>query len=192
MLELGSSYNLDVRAIAAGIALDHPEIFERKVQEDAVRVLGVKWKSESNSFDHYRSKAHVAGIILKHLNIPELKELERSAKWRIERMVELGSSYDFDVKAIAAGVILNTVSSPVQASPEYGGIDFNPNNINLNEQGNKMRINFSAAGLQNLNPESINGILPVIINISPLPSILPLLGLAPQREEEGFEVSSLN
>ncbi|MCK5012361.1 MAG: LysM peptidoglycan-binding domain-containing protein [Candidatus Omnitrophica bacterium] len=192
MLELGSSYNLDVRAIAAGIALDHPEIFERKVQEDAVRVLGVKWKSESNSFDHYRSKAHVAGIILKHLNIPELKELERSAKWRIERMVELGSSYDFDVKAIAAGVILNTVSSPVQASPEYGGIDFNPNNINLNEQGDKMRINFSAAGLQNLNPESINGILPVIINISPLPSILPLLGLAPQREEEGFEVSSLN
>ena len=34
-------------------------------------------------------------------------------------------------------------------------------------------------------------VLPVIINIAPLPSVLPLLGLEPQRDEE-FEVSSLN
>ena len=81
-------------------------------------------------------------------------------------------------------------SSPV--SPEYGGIDFNPNNINLNERGDRLQINFSTTNIQNLNLESINGILPVIINISPLPSVLPLLGLEPQREEEEFELSSLN
>ena len=72
-----------------------------------------------------------------------------------------------------------------------GGIDFNPNNVSIDEQGDKVQINFSPSPLQNLNPESINGILPVIINISPLPSVLPLLGLEPQRDEE-FEVSSLN
>jgi len=93
-------------------------------------------------------------------------------------------------------------SSPVRSSTEEaidqnalantGGIDFNPNNINLNEQGDKIQINFSASALQSLNPESIIGILPVIINISPLPSIMPLLGLAPQKEKDYLEVSSLN
>ena len=82
-------------------------------------------------------------------------------------------------------------SSPAQLSPDYGGIDFNPNNINLSEQGDKVQINFSPTDIQSLNLQSINGILPVIINISPLPSVLPLLGLSPQKEEE-FEVSSLN
>jgi len=81
-------------------------------------------------------------------------------------------------------------SSPIVSELNPGGIDFNPNNINLSEQGDKMQIKFSTTGLQNLNLESINGILPVIINISPLPSILPLLGLAPK--EEDFELSSLN
>jgi len=37
----------------------------------------------------------------------------------------------------------------------------------------------------------ITGFAPVIINITPLPSILPLLGLEPGKNEE-FEVSSLN
>jgi len=88
-------------------------------------------------------------------------------------------------------------SSPVGDSVKLGtdtkgGIDFNPNNINLSEQGDKMQINFSATDIQNLNLESINGILPVIINISPLPSIMPLLGLAPQKEKDYLEVSSLN
>ena len=79
-----------------------------------------------------------------------------------------------------------------ESSSPIGGIDFNPNNINLSEQGDKMQINFSATDLQNLNPESINGILPVIINISPLPSFLPLLGLEPRKKENYVEVSSLN
>lgn len=72
-----------------------------------------------------------------------------------------------------------------------GGIDFNSNNANINEQGDKIQINFSTANIEGLNPESINGILPVIINISPLQSVLPLLGLEPKKEEE-FELSSLN
>ena len=66
---------------------------------------------------------------------------------------------------------------PRQSKAEHGGIDFNPNNLNLSEQGDKSQIQFSADNIQDLNPQSINGILPVIINISPLPSVLPLLGL---------------
>ena len=91
---------------------------------------------------------------------------------------------------------MNPASSPVSlneadSKEQLGGIDFNSNNVNLIEQGDKFQIDFSATGLETLNPESINGILPVIINISPLPSVLPLLGLGQKKEEE-FKLSYLN
>jgi len=95
---------------------------------------------------------------------------------------------------LAVGIDLTDVASSPATTPvsqEYGGIDFNANNLNLTEHGDKMQIKFSDIDIENLNPESINGILPVIINISPLPSILPLLGLEPRKDED-FELSSLN
>jgi len=100
-----------------------------------------------------------------------------------EREIEYANQQDERLQQ----AIAQASSSPLKIP---GGIDFNPNNVNLTEQGDKVQINFTNTGIQNFNPESINGILPVIINISPLPSILPLLGLAPKEEE--FEVSSLN
>jgi len=77
-------------------------------------------------------------------------------------------------------------SSPVSSLSlkKPGGIDFNPNHVDLSEEGDEIQIRFSASDLQNLDPQSITGILPVIIHITPLPSVLPLLGLAPKREDE--------
>jgi len=126
---------------------------------------------------------------LKDLKPPEdagrlrFRPVRRDPQELLERGMQLWTTSRFNESE-------ETGSSPVQ-SDNLGGIDFNPNNINLSEQGDKIQINFTATDIQNLNLESINGILPVIINISPLPSVLPLLGLSPQKEEE-FKVSSLN
>ncbi len=50
---------------------------------------------------------------------------------------------------------------------------------------------FDPAELQELIDLGIDGFAPVIINITPLPSVLPLLGLDPAtKEEEPLELSA--
>lgn len=75
-------------------------------------------------------------------------------------------------------------------SDELGGIDMNV--IDLERQGAGMDIQFDPIELQQIIDVGIDGFAPVIINITPLPSILPFLGLEPANKEEGLEVSSLN
>ena len=70
---------------------------------------------------------------------------------------------------------------------DVGGIDMN--NIDVNRQGGGVSIQFDPVEAQQFIDMGITGFAPVIINITPLPSVLPLLGLAPQREEEEFELS---
>jgi len=80
-------------------------------------------------------------------------------------------------------------SSPVSAEiEEVGGIDLNK--IKVGRQGAGVDIQFDPVELQNIIDLGITGFAPVIINITPLPSVLPLLGLAPREEE--YELSSLN
>ncbi|MBI5149651.1 MAG: hypothetical protein HZA28_02625 [Candidatus Omnitrophica bacterium] len=73
---------------------------------------------------------------------------------------------------------------------DVGGIDMNA--IDLDRQGAGVDIQFDPAELQELIDTGIDGFAPVIINITPLPSVLPLLGLEPQRKEDELEMSSLN
>ena len=80
-------------------------------------------------------------------------------------------------------------SSPVSADDEVGGIDMNT--IDLDREGAGADIRFDPAQLQELIDAGIDGFAPVIINITPLPSVLPLLGLEPQRKEDDLEVSGL-
>ena len=56
----------------------------------------------------------------------------------------------------------------------------------------EVEIRFDPAWINSIIEQGIAGFAPVIINITPLPSVLPLLGLAPNKEEEEFEVSQLN
>lgn len=58
-----------------------------------------------------------------------------------------------------------------------GGIDLNPEALDLSESGRRINFEFDPAALQTLDPRSINGIKPVIINIVPVSNYLPLLGL---------------
>ncbi|MBI3617844.1 MAG: hypothetical protein HY210_06475 [Candidatus Omnitrophica bacterium] len=45
--------------------------------------------------------------------------------------------------------------------------------------------------MQELIDAGIDGFAPVIINITPLPSVLPLLGLEPRKEEDAEKLSRL-
>jgi len=67
---------------------------------------------------------------------------------------------------------------------DVGGIDFNPNNLNLKQQGQEIKFDLPAFDPQNIQPESINGILPVIINIIPVTNFPLLLGLVDQEEDQ--------
>lgn len=66
------------------------------------------------------------------------------------------------------------------------------NSIDLDKQGAGVDIQFGPAELQEIIESGIDGFAPVIINIVPLPGVLPLLGLEPRKEEEGEELSKVN
>lgn len=61
-----------------------------------------------------------------------------------------------------------------EANANVGGIDFNPNNIDLNVDGNEIKMNVPASDF--LNNSSVGGFIPVIINIAPISNIPLLLG----------------
>jgi hypothetical protein len=72
---------------------------------------------------------------------------------------------------------------------EVGGIDMNT--IDLDRRGAGVDIQFDPAKLREMMNTSIDGFAPVIIDLIPLPSVLPILGLEPQKkDEEGFELLS--
>jgi ADP-ribose pyrophosphatase YjhB (NUDIX family) len=71
--------------------------------------------------------------------------------------------------------------------PNVGGIDLNE--INVDRQGFQADIQFNPDALNGLLNMDIQGFEPVIINITPLPSVMPLLGLEPSREEENLRIS---
>ena len=56
-----------------------------------------------------------------------------------------------------------------------GGIDLNADNLNLKEQGQGGDFNFSFKNFQNVQPVSVNGILPIITNISAVTDFSSLL-----------------
>lgn len=73
-------------------------------------------------------------------------------------------------------------SSPVAENPDYGGIDFNPRNMELKQQGEKAKFDFSIPEID-FDPAVIQGIRPVIINVTPVINFPLLLGLSQQNEK---------
>jgi hypothetical protein len=71
-------------------------------------------------------------------------------------------------KALLASINKNSLESP-------GGIDLNPNNLNLKEQGQGGKLNFSFKNLYKIKPDNVNGVLPVITNISTVVDFSSLL-----------------
>jgi len=58
--------------------------------------------------------------------------------------------------------------------------------LNLTQQGDGANIKMDNSLLQTLQPSSVNGIQPVIINITPITNYMPLLGLVEDSGEQNF------
>ncbi len=71
-----------------------------------------------------------------------------------------------------------TVSTP----KKYGGIDLNSKNIQMDVYGDKIDIKFDPAMIAQFKSGDFSGVHPVIINITPILSIFPLLGLKEDEE----------
>ncbi len=69
-------------------------------------------------------------------------------------------------------------------SANQGGIDFGADKLNLKESGGAINIKFDKAMIEQFNRGDFTGVRPVILNVTTIPSVLPLLGLSPGREEE--------
>lgn len=73
---------------------------------------------------------------------------------------------------------------------DVGGI--NMNNIDLERTGEGLNIEFSPSDLEPMINMGIKGFSPVIINLAPLNSVFPILGLDSRNEEEELEISKAN
>ena len=63
-----------------------------------------------------------------------------------------------------------------------GGIDFNAEALKMNEQGTKFEFQFDDKALQNIDPATIKGIQPVIINVTPVTNFFQLLGMTGEQD----------
>ncbi|MCK5581355.1 MAG: UDP-3-O-acyl-N-acetylglucosamine deacetylase [Candidatus Omnitrophica bacterium] len=130
-----------------------------------------------NSDDNYAASS-MAAVFLGQLGvrsvIPILKEIAKNYGGRIGRFAEHTLQK------------LNESSSPINEHADIGGIDLNE--INVDRQGTRIDVQFAPESLQPIMDMQIDGFAPVIINIIPLPSIMPLLGL--DDAEEPLELSS--
>ena len=123
------------------------------------------------------------GILLDHIEyLADLSDKYPITPFVVEVAVNSLENEDFNTKIEneildnlsggRLGTILSleeikaSVSNDSQTSSDLGGIDFNAGNLTLNKQGQVSNINFTDFPI--INPNNINGITPVIINITPI------------------------
>ena len=72
---------------------------------------------------------------------------------------------------------------------DVGGINLNPANLAIDEEGSDLNLNISPADLEILQNSNFNGFTPVIIQIVPITNLPLILGVQ-QKKAEPFKVSS--
>ncbi len=79
---------------------------------------------------------------------------------------------------------LRNDTSFVATDENVGGIDLNPANlkIEINKENGGVNVQYDPILIQQLRDQGIDGFVPFIINMQPMPSILPLLGEAAPQE----------
>jgi hypothetical protein len=68
-----------------------------------------------------------------------------------------------------------------------GGIDFNSKNLQLDTEGQQINMTLDPAMIEQFKTGNFSGIYPIILNITPIPSIVPLLGL----KEESTQIARI-
>ena len=65
---------------------------------------------------------------------------------------------------------------------DYGGIDLNARNMNMDVGGEKIDIHFDKATIEQFERRDFSGVRAVIIKITPIQNVMPLLGLKEEDE----------
>lgn len=73
-------------------------------------------------------------------------------------------------------------SDRAQLTP--GGIDLNTKDMKTNISGENITIQFDKAMIEQFKRGDFTGVRPVILNVTPITSVLPLLGLSPRRDDD--------
>jgi len=89
----------------------------------------------------------------------------------------------FELLKIERPELLQAVGIDESADIKKGGIDLNPKNLDMQKKGIGIQMDYEF-DLQDLPFYEVNGFTPVIINITPIPNILPLIGIVPRKQEE--------
>lgn len=118
-----------------------------------------KFSSDIVSFMRDRIERLKTRIANDRYRLDDLKPLEK----KVNELSEKIDSAQFSADA-------------AQIEP-VGGIDFNPASLQLNEMGTAPSIHMDNSMLQKFLPDSIDGIVPVIINITPVANFPMLLGM---------------
>jgi len=75
-----------------------------------------------------------------------------------------------DLAALSQRPQVNRIAVP-------GGIDLNARNLKMGVGGDKINIKFDPAMIEQFKRGDFSGVRPVIVNITPISSVLPMLGL---------------
>jgi phosphohistidine swiveling domain-containing protein len=94
--------------------------------------------------------------------------------------------------ALAISDDVDLASDEATASPDLGGIDFK--NIDLISQGKQMAASFDSRANRYLYEMGFDGFTPVLIDLTPIDSVLPILepNALRSKEDVGYKISILN
>jgi len=168
----------------------------REIAQDIIRRAATHLAAAIADLSTYYDLKRVilAGSIF-DTSIGELlnKEIEKilASKYKIGITIQISTlDVSYGAAIAAAQVVMAdhamAVSSPVEAP---GGIDLNPNNIDIQIQGNGIDFNIPLDSIQFQNV-NFDGLVPVIINVLPVTNLNLLLGKSEVQSDE-YSLSQL-
>lgn len=91
-----------------------------------------------------------------------------------------------DIEQVDAAAVSSVRQIEIQSQRKKGGIDFNPNNLNIQSQGHSITFDLPHdPAMLNMN---IDGLYPVIINITPITNIQALIGLVDEDDSDDISL----
>jgi len=139
----------------------------------------------------YKEDFEKVGFKVINMTIPEniYIEAEPTEMYILQKVSEEDSGSDADTKLEKQGLVRNTEVDHSALSGEVlddtkrkGGIDLNPNMYSIEKKGEQSNFKFEFDNQNAISP-NITGLVPIIINVTPVTNIPMLLGIKQEKEE---------
>jgi hypothetical protein len=173
------------RPFATSSSVSSPVSNVRKLTQEETDALFIKYRNEGILVNVVSAVDNNNRLIRYDNSIPWQNLIQRivngeliAVRWNNENQVMRASVYDQLV-----GIRLN--ESTFQAPAQKGGIDFNPEflDLQIKRDGNGVPLPINRQPVQWIERQ-IQGIVPVIINVAPVTNLPMLLGVAASDEKD--------